>query len=84
MKYHHDVSLVRGNLFVCNQKTYINIRLPIRKAYSVVNDVLSNSAVVFIAHGAGEHSGRYEHSGLGQFLMDHRYAVYCHDHGWCL
>lgn len=40
-----------------------------------------SSAVVFIAHGVGEHSGRYEHSGLGPFLKDHQFAVYSHDHG---
>ena len=38
-------------------------------------------AVVFIAHGVGEHSGRYEHNGLGTFLKNSRYAVHSHDHG---
>ena len=47
-------------------------------------DVLPHRALVFISHGAGEHSGRYEHSGFGPFLMEHQYAVYCHDHGKCL
>lgn len=36
-------------------------------------------AVVFIVHGVGEHSGRYV--SLAQFLNEHKYAVYSHDHG---
>ena len=43
--------------------------------------LLSNRAAVFIAHGVGEHSGRYEHNGLGTFLKNHNYAVHTHDHG---
>jgi len=38
-------------------------------------------AVVFISHGVGEHSGRYEH--LGTFLKDHKIAVHSHDHRKC-
>ena len=36
-------------------------------------------AVVFIAHGVGEHSGRYE--SLATLLNEHKYAVYSHDYG---
>jgi len=38
-------------------------------------------AAVFISHGVGEHSGRYED--LGTFLKDHRIAVHSHDHSKC-
>ena len=40
-----------------------------------------HSGVVFIVHGVGEHSGRYEHNGLGKFLKNNKYAVHSHDHG---
>lgn len=35
-------------------------------------------AVLFIAHGVGEHSGRYE--SLATLLNEHKYAVYSHDY----
>lgn len=36
------------------------------------------AATVVIAHGAGEHSGRYEH--VAARLVDASYAVYAHEH----
>ena len=49
--------------------------------YKHARVVYTYSGVVFIVHGVGEHSGRYEHSGLGPYLMEHQYAVHSHDHG---
>ena len=36
-------------------------------------------AVLLIAHGVGEHSGRYE--SLATLLNEHKYVVYSHDYG---
>ena len=36
-------------------------------------------AVLLIAHGVGEHGGKYE--SLAALLNEHKYAVYTHDHG---
>ena len=37
------------------------------------------SALVFIAHGFGEHSGRYED--FANILVEQDYLVFSHDHG---
>ena len=36
-------------------------------------------ALLYVAHGVGEHMGRYEK--LGQFLAENGILVYGHDHG---
>lgn len=47
-----------------------------------VNDLYLNApfrALVFIAHGAGEHCGRYDD--LAQRLTELNLFVFAHDHG---
>ena len=47
--------------------------------YSSLSYWSSSRALLYVAHGVGEHMGRYEK--LGQLLAENGILMYGHDHG---